>query len=266
RVWFEGSPGIPAQLPDHAALGLALIALHDFAPDHSSGNRWLAHAKASADVIRNSFGTVEDGYRMTQTPDGISGYIQVDDVEIPSGNAMALALFARLTKRLQAPLIEQDGFRLAAALSGLAINIPAQRGSALKAIQELQTGETGRVRFAGSGAVRAAMTQTFDKITVDLTIADGWHVNAHDPLEDYLIATDLTVHGQLAHPIDYPAPTIKSLSFSDAPLALYEGDLRLEAHVSPGAVHQIDLTLQACSDRVCLQPETLTFVLWPPVQ
>ncbi len=266
RVWIEGSSDIPAQLPDYAALGLALIGLHDFAPDRLSAGRWLAHAKTSAKTIGTRFGRAEDGYRMTKIPEGISAFIQIDDAEIPSGNAMALALFARLTKRLQAPLMEQDGFRLAAALSGLAIDNPAQRGAAIQAIQELQTGETGRIRFAGSGAVRAVLTQSFGQIIIDLSIADGWHINAHDPFEDYLVATELTGQGLLADTTDYPTPKIKSLGFSTAPLALYEGDLRLEARVSPGTVQQIGLTLQACSDKVCLQPETLTFTLWPAGQ
>lgn len=268
RVSYEGTSSIDGQLQDYASLALALIALHDYAPNPSADSRWLREARALADMIRHNFGAAENGYRMTQIRDGLGDIVPVDDAEIPSGNALALTLFARISHRLQAPEIEQDGFRLAAALSGHALKLPQQRGYALKAIQELQHGETGPVRHVAKGAVRAEFRhgRTTGDINIRLSIAEGWHINAHRPLEEYFVATKLSVEPYPEQAVSYPTPRIKTLSFNDAPLALYEGSLQITAKVAPSpdsaAPRQATLILQACSDETCLQPEEMTFTLW----
>jgi hypothetical protein len=268
RIWFQGSASVPGQLPDYAGLALALVALHDHAPDKLAAMTWLNEARALADDLRSRFGAVENGYRMTETKDGLSDLIPIDDTEIPSGNALALTLFARLSDRMQVPDIEQDGYRLAAALSGNAIGIPEQRGFTLKAIQQLQAGETGPLRHTAKGAVRAELHHdgASGDITIEIAIADGWHINAREPLEDYLIATSLVVGGAPELAVIYPDPIIKNLSFSEAPLALYEGNITLTARgatTGSGAVpRRAVLTLQACSNEICLQPDELDFVLW----
>ena len=269
RVWFERQPVIAGQLPDYAALGLALVALHDHAPDRSAAAHWLAEALELAEDIRSRFGTPDAGYRMTETLDGLGAFVPVEDTEIPSGNALALSWFARLARRAPAPEIELDGYRLAAALSGHAPEFPEQRGFSLKAIQELQHGETGPVRFIAKGAVRVGLEHDHasGEIAISISIVDGWHINAHEPRDEYLVGTALTVEGGPGIAVDYPDPVIKSLSFNDTPLALYEGDLFLAAAgAGPdenGKARFAKLTLQACSDEICLQPEELSFALWP---
>jgi hypothetical protein len=266
RGFYEGEARIDGQLADYAGLGLALIALHDHAENRDVAQNWLAQARALAEEVRTRFGSAETGYRMTQIRDGLSDVVPVDDADIPSGNALALTLFSRLSQRMQVPEIEQEAYRLAAALSGHALSQPAQRGFALKAIQELQHGQTGPRRHVAKGAVQVALTRDRDTggIAVDIAIAKGWHINAHTPLEPYFIATDLAMDSLPGLAVDYPDPLVKTLSFNDAPLALYEGVIRLTAR--PGAVTdraQIRLTLQECCDEICLQPETLIFTLWP---
>lgn len=266
RVYYEGEVQVAGQLADYAGLALALIALHDHTTDQARAQDWLKRALGLAEEIRKRFGSAETGYRMTETRDGLSDVVPVDDADIPSGNALALTLFARLSQRMQVPEIEQEAYRLAAALSGHALSQPDQRGYALKAIQELQHGQTGPLRHVANGAVRVDLVRDRDngEILVDIAIAEGWHINAHQPLEDFFIATDLSLAGMPELSVDYPAPEVKTLSFNDTPLALYEGELRLS--VRPGALSgdtRVNLTLQACSDEICLQPETLVFTLWP---
>ncbi|MCP5074384.1 MAG: thioredoxin domain-containing protein, partial [Rhodobacteraceae bacterium] len=219
RVWFEGAAAVPAQLSDYAALALALVALHDYAPDKTAATGWLVEALATAGELQARFGAPDNGFRMTETVEGLSDIIPLDDGDIPSANALALTLFARLSHRAQVPEIEQNGFSLAAALSGHALAVPEQRGFALKAIQDLQEGETGPVRYAAKGAVRAELIhdRSTGEVAIALLISDGWHINAHEPLEDYFIATSLTVsrHADLA--VEYPVPVVKALSFNDKP-------------------------------------------------
>ena len=66
--------------------------------------------------------------------------------------------------------------------------------------------------------------------------------------------------------VEYQDPVIKSLAFNDAPLALYEGHLQITAVAPEGgdaaSTRRAELTVQACSDDICLQPEELVFILW----
>ncbi len=96
-------------------------------------------------------------------------------------------------------------------------------------------------------------------------IAEGWHINASVPLEDYLIPTQMSVSGTALPSENFPQAIIKALGFNAQPLALYEGSLQLSAPLpqntssDPG---QVLLILQTCSDEICLAPEEVTFTLW----
>jgi thiol:disulfide interchange protein len=112
---------------------------------------------------------------------------------------------------------------------------------------------------AGSSARVAAL----------VTIEPGWHVNSHKPSFEYLIPTvfDLQLPaGWTAAPpgaIDYPAAKLKTFSFEPKPLAVYDGDVVVVAHlqVPKGAARgtypvQASLRYQACNDAECLPPVT----------
>ncbi len=268
RVGFEDAAHIPAQLADYAGLGLAFLALHDFSAATTDKMLWLHEARLMAEEIQDRFGAPEDGFSMTQTAEGLTRIVPVDDTEIPSGNALALSLFSRLAMRTQAPRLEQKAFLLAAPLSGLATSIPDQRGYLLKALIDFHEGETGLVRHVAGGNVKVELQLAWDseEIVLAVSVADGWHVNAHKPLEDYLIATELVAKGDGEMPVEYPRAIRKALSFSGKELALYEGAFEIIAQVAPVGTReqapQITLTIQACSDEICLQPEDLTFTRW----
>lgn len=263
RVVYNGNAGVAAQLPDLGALALGLIALHDYAPDPEARAHWLSEAKAIAGSIRTNFGTIDEGYRMTMVQDGFSPIIAVDDGEIPSGNALALLTFTRLARRAPLPELMREATLLSATLSGYSVESPSQRGAMLAAMLELRDGQTGPVRHIASGAVRVEMTvdRAASQVRFQLSIKPGWHINAHVPLEDYFIPTTLYL-GNTALPAGaYPDPVVKSLDFNEDVLALYEGGLTLTAPL-PDLPATAQLTLQACSDEICLAPEKLNFTLW----
>lgn len=268
RISFQGNSGTPAQLQDHAGLALALIALHDFAPNRENSEKWLREAHAIANQTRKGFGSAASGFRMTRRKTGISDIIPIDDTELPSGNALALNMLARLRNRMRLSEIEQDGFRLAAAISGSAIENPEVRASTIKAIQEMLIGDTGTVRHLAHGNVRVEIDYARHdrKLTATIWVADGWHINANKPLDDYSIPTQLSLEGNTELIIVYPDPVVKSLSFSKSPLALYEGVVELSTslpkNIEAGSSQVVKLSLQACSDAICLQPENLEFVFW----
>ncbi len=61
---------------------------------------------------------------------------------------------------------------------------------------------------------------------------------------------------------NHPDPLVKTLNFNDELLALYEGELVLSGNIPDETPASAALTIQACSDETCLQPEKLHFTIW----
>lgn len=257
RVSFEGSASVKAQLSDYAGMGLALLALHDYAPAGVDTNEWLTQARIIADEMLTLFGEEDKAYRMTSIAEGIGVMRPTSDSEIPAGNALALALLVNLGNRTEAPLLTHRATVLAASLSANALAVP---GYSLIGTQALTLGDVGAVQYLASGAVRVESMVNGDTLTVSVRVKDGWHINAHTPLEDYFIPTDLTIGETPLAVGDYPEPLVKPLAFNPKPLALYEGEIELTGTVTGKGVAV--LSLQACSDEICQQPEEARFTLW----
>ena len=104
---------------------------------------------------------------------------------------------------------------------------------------------------------------------IEATIAPGWHVNAHQPRDGFLIPTTVTLvppAGVRAGEVRYPTPVEKRLAFGgDSTFLLYEGTVRFTAPLE-GAPAAGDSTLkavlrfQACDASRCLPPRTLELV------
>jgi hypothetical protein len=105
------------------------------------------------------------------------------------------------------------------------------------------------------------------QLAVVFKIRPGFHVNAREKSEEYLIATDLRAEmaaGFKAGNVVYPKGQLRTFTFSKKPLNVYEGTVTLRMPVTaeagvPVGPQQILLKLryQACSTAVCLPPVTL---------
>jgi DsbC/DsbD-like thiol-disulfide interchange protein len=143
----------------------------------------------------------------------------------------------------------------------------------LLGLDEHLHGETGHRQYAARGHLKATakLVQEDDGLTVTLglAMAPGWHINAHQPRQDYLIPTTVSLAeaaaGWRLDAIEYPGAEPKKLGFENQLLALYQGNLALRAHLVPtpnalardGGQIALELRMQACNDRACLPPETL---------
>lgn len=105
------------------------------------------------------------------------------------------------------------------------------------------------------------------EIAVVVGLMRGFHINAHKPLDPYLIPTTLTAklpRGIREVETLYPEGTKKKLAFSENPMLVYSGRvtirLRLaaQAHAPLGRkTIALELRYQACNDAACLPPVTV---------
>lgn len=103
--------------------------------------------------------------------------------------------------------------------------------------------------------------------TVLIRVADGWHINAHRPLQDFLIGTTLDIEAPprfRVGTVHYPEPKLVEFGFSVEELAVYEGEVpvRFSLHADGNAAsgqHVLsgEARVQACNDEICLRPSTI---------
>ena len=245
RFWAGGQGHEEAVLADYAWLGLAYVAVADASGDVI----WEDRAQEIASQIWSQFGDHRGRLKMASR-DGPLGPIYANtDGAVPSGESSALELLATLSQRGQDPIWAARAEQLRAGLSAQLAEQPVVRIEALRASRLLDRGPTGPRRTAARGVVRVQ----FAEGRLDLKIAPGWHLNAHDPGPDWFIGTALD--GAKAV---WPEGKLMSLGFSEDLVRVYEGDLSLPIQTHGDLVN---LTVQACSDTVCLAPETVTFRL-----
>jgi DsbC/DsbD-like thiol-disulfide interchange protein len=105
------------------------------------------------------------------------------------------------------------------------------------------------------------------QVAVVMRIRPGFHVNAREVTEDYLIPTDLRVElpsGFKLGTISYPKGALKTFSFSkDKQLNVYTDTVTIRmpltvlASAPLGPQHlPLRLHYQACSNEICLPPVT----------
>ena len=125
---------------------------------------------------------------------------------------------------------------------------------------------------AGGKAARGATVA----IDISATIEAGWHINAHEPTEPYLIPTEVTLAlppGITAEPLQYPPADRKKFAFAEGKeLRVYQGKLGIVTTLRipadfPGTRARIEATMryQACNDTLCLPPSTVKGELLLPV-
>jgi thioredoxin:protein disulfide reductase len=97
------------------------------------------------------------------------------------------------------------------------------------------------------------------------TLASGWHVNSHQPSEDYLIPTTVRldpVSGVRFGEPRYPEGVKKKFAFSETPLSVYDEHFAIDVPVSwtgPAPALSGTVEYQACNDRQCNPPASEAF-------
>jgi hypothetical protein len=247
RLWAGGRQLEDGVLEDYAWLGLGLLALYDATGD----DLWRDRAATLATTAAELFGDENGRLKMAAADGPLGPVYDSADGATPAGESAMLELLARLARRLPDPTFPALAERLRGALSGQLAEAPLLRPDALVASRIMEEGESALRRSLAKGTVRAHLADGGGRLILD--IAPGWHLNAHRPGPDWLTGASLD-----GAAIDWPEGEALSLGFSDQPVRVYEG--RLDLAIDPTA-DLVTLSLQACSDSLCLEPVTATFRL-----
>ncbi|MCP4702847.1 MAG: DUF255 domain-containing protein [Gammaproteobacteria bacterium] len=273
RVYLHGHVSVPAILEDYAYLAEALLTLYDV----TGAKLWLDRGRLTADaMVRRFRDKAQGGFFIHDAEDEllITRPKSPSDDAIPSGNAVAVRVLAMLAVRTGEERYANEANAAIAAFSANIAEHPPEYAYLLLAADELLHGEVGPRRYGARGTVKAvAKLEKHENerwLDVTLEIRDGWHVNARRPLQKDLVPTLLSLdenQKQQLGPVVYPQAKIRRLSFQQSPLALYEGKFHLRAPLlgekqenSTGKL-AVQLKFQACSDEVCLAPETLLLTI-----
>ncbi|MGH7496458.1 MAG: protein-disulfide reductase DsbD family protein [bacterium] len=113
------------------------------------------------------------------------------------------------------------------------------------------------------------------RVAVVGQISEGWHINAHEPSEEFLIPTEIVLDalpGVTVEQVVYPEAVTRTFAFSETALAVYEAQavigLQLkiaenfagERLILAGAIKY-----QACNDVSCLPPAEARFSSIVPI-
>jgi DsbC/DsbD-like thiol-disulfide interchange protein len=133
----------------------------------------------------------------------------------------------------------------------LAAALPAQISNVLTVEPGKTTGKRGQTMVA----------------ELTLQLRPGYHVNSNKPADPYLIPLKFSWAenpGLQPVTVDFPAPKMERYEFSDKPLSVFTGDVKVKAQfkVAPNAplgqsVVGGKLRYQACNDKMCLPPKSI---------
>ncbi len=264
RAYYNGTASVRATQSDYAFLAEAFLSVYDISHD----TQWLERSQQLVKTMDALFhDPAEGGYFMgSQVVGGAALPVRSKerfDNATPSGNSVALRVMTRLYHRTGDEAYAEAADALLTSFSGPLEQYAGGFDYLLASTSERLNGETGEVQYAARGKVQARAIMAAPNTTrIALKVAPGWHINAHQPLQDYLIGTEATATATAAvKEIRYPEPSLQVLGFERSELALLEDEIAIDIIYDQALAQtpEISLNLQACNDTTCLAPETLEF-------
>ncbi len=254
-------PGPPAFLDDYAFLVHGLVELWRATEDR----RWLDEAERLVAEMERQLR--EPSGRYFTGPDDPTLLVRASSAlggAIPSGNGQAIVNLLDLAALTGRPIYRA---RALSALQSLAPDLQESPGSMPTVARALWMMD-GQARESDLSAstppdpltlvaadlqlLESATETGWQRFSLQLTIRDGWHLNANPASLDLLVPTE--IGGELRSVVYPPGSTLRP-AFAGETLQVYRdsmeivGDLRAS---QPG----LWLTYQACDDRRCLPPVT----------
>ena len=266
HAWRAGQAKNLAYLSDYAYLVRGLLALH--AATDEPG--WLERA---VDLSREQIDRLADprgGFFVAgERPDLLFRSREVFDGALPSANAIAALNLIELARRTGdcawleqarsllaafASIIEQqpEGARMLA----LAVHRYRQQagdpppvdGPASEPPAADSLSDEARRLVSAELSTAAAGVDGWQPFRVEIDIADGWHLQARDPGDERLTATELSAHGAELRNVVYPPGE----TFAGTSVYSQRCELAGEWRPVDGAAPRLVLEYQACDASRCL--------------
>lgn len=260
RIGFNGRVSIPGNLEDYAYLAEAMLTLYEITLDR----QWFERGEQLVREMLALFRDAESGgfffSRESEQGPLILRPRSPMDGAMPSGNSVALHAMVKLFRLGKNTDIETVINECLSGFAGLLKASPSSFAYMVLAGESFLRGSVSALQLAALGNVRVHASRAGRSLVLEISIAPGWHINAHETGDPTFPGTVL--QGEALEHVSYPAGKPKSLAFQDTPVNLYEGNVRIEATLAGDTRHaEITLRLQACDDERCLAPEALTFQL-----
>lgn len=247
RVMIDGNVSEAAIFEDYAYLANAYLSVFDLTAD----KKWLIKAQNLMQTATDKFWDKRGGFNISNNPRIDFTQKEIYDGAIPSSNGVAYQVLNKLFSILGDKKYQIQAQQLLEAFSSQITKNPSAYPSIVKGISDKNYGVINNIVYLYNGKIKLQIIN--NKITIKLQ--KGWHINANKVFQDNLIATKLT--GKNLVKANYPKPIFMNLGFSKEKLAVYEGEIMIDIKLKNNDFSIYELTMQACSDQVCLPPITV---------
>jgi uncharacterized protein YyaL (SSP411 family) len=289
RTFRAGQAKLPGYLEDHAFLIQGLLRLHAATGEA----RWLDQSRALADRMIADFADTQAGGFFFTAGDHESLLARPKDPydgALPGANSVAVLDLLALHRATGEPRYLDHAGKTLEAFGGPLAQNPAAMPLMLVGLQEYLDARPRPDRIVpralGEGALAAVPARVLSasarlngnarpapgrevEAVVSLDIKEGWHIYANPTGVEILKPTTITLEpGQPAggFRVTYPKGQAKVLgSLGAEKVSLYEGKVEIPIRltpaedVRPGKLDvRLKLKYQACDDKVCLAPASLT--------
>jgi uncharacterized protein YyaL (SSP411 family) len=295
RTFRAGRARLAAYLEDYAFFIHGLLKLHAATGE----SRWLDAARSLADRMIADFADAQEGGFFFTPGDHESLLARPKDPydgALPGANSLAVLDLLTLSRITKEDRYLQEARKTLEAFSGTLAQNPAAMPIMLVGLLEYLDDRPDRItpRALGEGALAPVPTRVVSAkarrtgaealapgavvpAMVVLDIKPGWHLYANPTGVEILKPTTLDLEpGQPAADLmaAYPAGQAKVLgSLGREKVSLYEGKVEIPVRFSlskdakPGKLAlRFRLRYQACDDKVCLAPASLTIPLELDIQ
>ncbi len=263
RVLINSKLGTLALFEDYAYLSSAYLSVFD----QTNDKKWLDRVVSLVHIMNEKFWDKQYyGFNISNNTDYLNANQKEGfDGAMPSTNAMVYEVLTKLNNRINTSNFKQQAIQLLAAFATQINQNPSAYASFILGINNQLNGELASVQTIYDGRIRVHSGFYNNQLLINLELQPLWHINSNQPLQDTLIATKIvnidTDYWHVNH-ITYPQGKLVNLGFSKEKISIYKGKIQIKVALTNNTKQYrpptLQLTLQACSDKVCLAPETLS--------
>ncbi|MBL4674561.1 MAG: DUF255 domain-containing protein [Arenicella sp.] len=270
RTISNNKQRLAGTLEDYAYFANALVDIYDIEGDEL----WLERSdQIVKQMITRFHDTETGGFLISNTTNNkvpMMKLVTARDDAIYSGNSVAAQVLARMAQRTGSLEFKHTATSTIAAFSQQLLANPEALSGMLLAADILNHGDIGSRQYAAKGKVTVtANINSENKLTVNIDISKGWHINASQVLNKYLIPTTLAQSSLVPsgeclnfEKVNYPEGELVSLGFQEDKLLVYENSVILSTDLSQDTKSgcqtlAAELSIQACTDEVCQAPEKI---------